>query len=122
MHAEANGFYWLEGWIGGLGSDYHGSSRKDGKSQEECLEIFTEHLRISPETALEVRRVVEIGYQKGYCTVVASGEVSIMARKLANREGLAKAKADFAQFVNTQRARWALEAKAGLELINSLAA
>ena len=51
MHAEANGWYWLSGYLGGMGEEYHGGSGQFGKTPEQCLEIFARHCRISIEEA-----------------------------------------------------------------------
>ena len=57
MHSEANGWYWLQGYYGGMtlrgwpfgpedATEYHGGTGKDGKDRETCLRIFAEHARI----------------------------------------------------------------------------
>lgn len=47
MHAAANAFYWFAGWRGGLRTDCHGASGRDGKTPEKCREILADHLRAS---------------------------------------------------------------------------
>lgn len=55
MHAEANGWYWLEGAAGGMGSHYHGSNgTPKSKSETECLEIFARHCRIDRSLAARI--------------------------------------------------------------------
>lgn len=46
MHAKANGWYWLAGFYGGAYQQYHGGSGRDGRSQEECLRIFADLVRL----------------------------------------------------------------------------
>jgi hypothetical protein len=54
MHAEANGFYWLAGAVGGLGQEYHGGNGSSGKSASDCLQIFADYWRISLAEAQEI--------------------------------------------------------------------
>lgn len=60
MHAEANGWYWLAGALGGMGEEYHGASSTNGKSADECLVIFAKLCR-SP---LDVARVMAYDVQR----------------------------------------------------------
>jgi hypothetical protein len=53
MHAEANGFYWVAGVLGGLGQQYHGAN--DGRhTPGDCLRILADHLRVSRDEAEQV--------------------------------------------------------------------
>jgi len=55
MHAEANGWYWLAGAIGGAGERYHGGNGSgSGKTAAECLQVFADYVRISPEEAQQI--------------------------------------------------------------------
>lgn len=47
IHAEANGWYWLSGALGGLDEKYHGGNSEPLRSSYECLKIFADHVRIS---------------------------------------------------------------------------
>ena len=76
MHAEANGWYNLAGALGGMGERYHvGNSKRNfpctpppdkpwqdteyrTPTQEECLQIFANHCRISIEEARELAEIV----------------------------------------------------------------
>lgn len=50
MHAASNAFYWFCGMFAdGLGSQYHGGSGRDGKSELECRRIFADLIRASEE-------------------------------------------------------------------------
>lgn len=51
MHAEANGWYWLAGALGGLGERYHAGNAGQPKTPEECLRVFAEHCRITLDAA-----------------------------------------------------------------------
>lgn len=58
MHAEANGWYWLEGYYGqntirlyDIPKHYHGGNGSSARSREECLRIFAEHARVDLEQA-----------------------------------------------------------------------
>lgn len=54
MHAEANAIYWAGGVLGGcapLGSQYHGGSGTCAKDGAQCLQILSEHLRVSERDA-----------------------------------------------------------------------
>lgn len=58
MHAEANGWYWLAGALGGLGERYHGGSGTFGRTPAECLTIFAGHCRIPLDHAQRIATVV----------------------------------------------------------------
>jgi hypothetical protein len=55
MHAEANGWYWLAGALGGMGERYHGGNSEPRKSEGECLAIFARHCRITEDEAMTIR-------------------------------------------------------------------
>jgi hypothetical protein len=57
MHAEANGWYWLAGFYGGAGEQYHGASGSCAKTPEQCLEVFAKHVRVSLGDAREWAKV-----------------------------------------------------------------
>lgn len=46
MYAEANGWYWLAGYGGGLGERWHGGNRDGSTSREDCLSIWCNHVRV----------------------------------------------------------------------------
>lgn len=52
MHAEANGWYWLAGAMGGAGEKFHGGS---DKTPAECLQIFADHCRVNLTEAANIR-------------------------------------------------------------------
>jgi hypothetical protein len=93
MHAEANGWYWLEGAAGGLGGKYHGGSGSYGQTTEKCLSILAEHLRIDLEYAR---------------SLVSRAKAGIVTKE------------NFGSIVDSHRPRWKAEAASGLELIASL--
>jgi hypothetical protein len=88
MHAEANGYYWLSGALGGLGEKYNGLNDDRGNSVQECLAIFASHVRISVEQADAL-----IDSFKG---------------------GQSKVREQFAAWVVAQRPRWKAEADAAV--------
>ena len=68
MHAEANGWYWLAGALGGMGERHHGGNGKsqhwkpDGEfdgyresTPAECLAVFADHCRIPLAEAEAIR-------------------------------------------------------------------
>jgi hypothetical protein len=100
MHAEANGWYWLEGCFGGLGSDYHGASGKYGKTPDECEKIFRSHMRFTESQWLEAW--IDL------CSLRNTGrEIGQTDQKI-----LLALKARFAEIVAGQRQRWQVEAQA----------
>jgi hypothetical protein len=54
MHAEANGWYWLAGALGGLDEQYHGSDSSNGRTRAECFDVFARLVRVTTE---EARRI-----------------------------------------------------------------
>ena len=54
MHAEANGWYWLAGALGGMGERYHGGNAGQDNSAADCLQVFADHCRISTAEALSI--------------------------------------------------------------------
>lgn len=91
MHAKANGWYWLAGVMGGLGEEYHGASGSDGRTPEQCLKIFCEHVRIQEREARELIRDIEL-----------IGKMSKDAR------------AFFSNWIEQQKPRWKREADAAI--------
>lgn len=59
MHAEANGWYWLAGALGGAGERHHGGKGRDYTARE-CLAHFARHCRISELEASDIRGQVEL--------------------------------------------------------------
>ncbi len=117
MYALENGFYWMEGALDLPQPSHYG---KRDKTPEQCLNILAEHLRISSETALELRVACQEAYDSGKASVATSEEVSERCQVEQQKAGKASAKLVFSQFVDSQRSRWQAEAQAGLALIESL--
>lgn len=92
MHAEANGWYWLAGAIGGMGEQYHGASGSSAKTPEECLEIFAHHARVP---VLEARALAE--------------KLSKLSPPVAKQA--------FHEWIEAQRPRWQAEANAAIRLL-----
>jgi len=50
MHAFSNAWYWFQGaFPAAASSPYHGGSGPNGKAPADCLRIFSEHTRATPE-------------------------------------------------------------------------
>jgi hypothetical protein len=92
MHAEANGWYWLAGVLGGLGEKYHGGSGSSGRSADECLQVFADQLRLP---ILGARTLAE-----------KFGKLSIPFAKL-----------HFHDWIEAQKPRWAKEAAAATAML-----
>lgn len=109
MHAEANGWYWLAGALGGMGERYHGGNAKiqhwkdsptdrefDGyreSTPDECLRIFADHCRMSMEEARTVAEFVKGAKSPRECWRLHCASMG---------------------------ERWAREALAGIELLKTL--
>lgn len=127
MHAEANGYYWLAGVVGGLGEQYHGGNGSDGRSPEKCLSILADHLRISQDEAKQISDQVKNAYDGAFQSYEAPPTGPTLNRldpwkgdRLKTASNTAKNV--FHDFVNAQRDRWQREANEGIALIQSLAA
>ena len=94
MHAEANGWYWMAGALGGCGEQYHGGNSSTPKTEDECLAIFADHARVTVELA----------------TVLRDSLKSSTAPR-----------AFFGAWIVEQSERWKVEAQAGLALLLSAA-
>ncbi len=88
MHVKANGWYWLAGFLGGMGEEYHGGQ---DRKPEECLQIFADLVRVSLDSARGLARKFREGSDKG-----------------ANR----RARTRFGKWCDKQGPRWAAEAAA----------
>lgn len=99
MHAEANGWYWMAGALGGAGEQYHGASGSSAQSPDECLVNLAEHLRISSTETIKLRNECRAAHTR-------AGNARII----------------FSQFVAEQRPRWQAEAQAGIALLHELTA
>lgn len=124
MHAVENGWYWLAGAVpGNFGERFHGGNSKmqhwkdngefDGYREptpEECVKILAKHLRISFD---EARKLTEIRIE----SVDDEIHVGMSVEEIHDVEKLAKLKAkkQFQDFVESQKERFAAEAKACIE-------
>jgi hypothetical protein len=142
MHATANGFYQLAGSVpGAFGERYHsGNSERHFPitpdpstpwknteyrmpNEREALEGFAEYLRLPIDEAEQIRAACIEAFNAGKASVASSpdAELSPSAIVEAAKAGNVRAKARFARFIDTQRARWAQEARDGIALIKALA-
>lgn len=96
MHAEANGWYWLAGAIGGAGEQYHGGNSMPRRSGAECLEIFAKHCRITIDEAQAIALRVR-------------GEIG------AHADDAAYGREAWRRIMDEMRPRWKQEATAAIE-------
>lgn len=64
MHAEANGWYWISGALGGLGERYHGGNREPYGQPNDCRQIFAEHIHIDRAAADSIIDRVEHAFNQ----------------------------------------------------------
>lgn len=121
MHGESNGFYWLEGALGGIGYDYHSGSGSSGKTPDECLRIFADHCRIELEEAQSILRAVKDAFEDGKRSVTTSEVVSERATTEMRAVGRAWAQRDWKVIYSDMLPRFKREAEAGLALLHELA-
>jgi len=95
MHAEANGWYWLAGALGGADERYHGGSSDESKSESECLAIFAKHCRISLGEADRLRAEVQAEHDN-------------------NPDGWKAARETWALRMDDMRPRWKAEAETAI--------
>jgi hypothetical protein len=96
MHALDNGWFWFQGALPFVcrESKYHGGNGSSPKSEKECAEILSKHLRV-PEKEIFILL-----------------EEAVMSDK--------QSKIILNRFIARQRSRWKKEAKAGINLILKL--
>lgn len=93
MHAEANGWYWLAGAMGGAGERFHGGNNASRKTADDCLRIFAKHCRITLAEAEEIRRAVRVA------ALTAGGQ-------------WAEGRIRWSEIMEAMRPRWKAEAEA----------
>jgi len=93
--AEANGWYWLAGALGGAGERFHGSNSTSPRTPAECLDILADHLRIS---RAEAGRLAD----------------EALEERTHNPDGWAAARAAFGLRLDDMRPRWKAEADAAI--------
>lgn len=62
-HSVENAWYWFAGSKGGLGEKYHGANAQSNKhsgnnTEDECAQIFADHIRISLDKAFLLRETI----------------------------------------------------------------
>ncbi len=121
MHAGANGWYHLAGYLGGAGERYHGGNSKqnfdcappEGKTWpnyehrlptfDECLAVWADHVRIPFEQA----KTLADGWQADVRTAILAGNE------------LATVKMRHKAWIVEQGKRWKAEAEAGIALLDA---
>lgn len=101
MHAEANGWYWLAGHLGGLQQQFHGCNGSFPKSPDEALQIFADLVR------------VELNEARG---------LAVAVQTIVEAQGVKKARAFFAEWIKAQQPRWRAEADQAITQFNLSAA
>lgn len=91
-------------------------------TQDECLLMMADLLRIPFNVAVTVRDCVRHAYDEARDADDSLGSLYGIDDRNPNEAASKAAKARFAEFVDAQRPRWKEEAEAGLELIRSLSA
>lgn len=120
IHGESNGFYWLAGALGGLGERYHGGSGSDGKSPDECLRIFSEHVRVSMDEAQSIARAVRDAFNNAGAMVATSAEVTDAAKREKEKAGNRAARADWHVIYSDMLPRFKREAEDALAILKAL--
>jgi len=126
-HAEANGFYWLAGAVGGLGEQYTGATGSSARTPEECLQILADHLRVSLQDAAGITNAVHAAYTVAFNTYEAPPTGPTLNRLdpwKGERQKVATiaARNVFHDYITEQSDRWEYEAREGVQLIQELAA
>jgi hypothetical protein len=93
MHAEANGWYWLAGALGGAGERFHGGN--NGQPNVDPLETFARHCRITLSGAATIRDAVSDEHAN-------------------NPDGWVAGRAVWGLLMDDMRPRWKAEADAAI--------
>lgn len=96
-HAEANGWYWLAGHLGGLGQEFHACNGSFPKTADEALEIFAGHAR------------VDLNEARG---------LAVAVQTIVEAQGVKAARLFFAEWIKAQAPRWKAEADEAIERFN----
>ncbi len=102
MCAEANGWYWLAGSLGGLGESYHGGNGSSAKSEAECLTVFAQYVRVTEAEAAAIRSAV----------IQAYGDHDEQEGGMEERRQAARA--EWTRTMDAMRPRWKAEAEAAI--------
>lgn len=117
MHAESNGWYWLAGYLGGLGEQYHGSNSTgnsvDDRSREYCLGVFADHVRITTPEA----QALADGWERW-----AKRELEIIPIRLRPHSIGVKVRGYLGLWITAQGSRWQAEADAARVILRDLRA
>lgn len=106
MHAEANGWYQLAGALpDGAGERYHAGNSDRKPTNDECLQTFADHCRVSLDAARAMRSAVLL---EGDVTPLVLHDPVYQPPDYAPRYKAMRAR--WGQFVEDMRPRWAREA------------
>lgn len=111
MHALSNGWYWLAGYYGGCGEQYHGGNSQGihggeyrAPTREECLTIFAAHVRISVREAQVLAGIIW------------------KTDRFTEADTWTDTRRRFREWVDEQGPRWQREADAACAVLDTLSA
>lgn len=120
MHAEANGWYWLAGALGGAGERYHGGNGSQADtSPAGCLQVFADHVRVPLAEAERIAEAVRAAMDIPLGGVAPERWDEYSADTHAvwcNREG----HATWRRLCAPMLERWHEQAAAGVALLDTL--
>ena len=95
MYAEANGWYWLAGALGGADEQYHGGNNGQKLTEADCLDLFAKLCRVTTDEAAAIRDAARDEHDH-------------------NPDGWAAARALWCRIMEGMRPRWKAEAEAAI--------
>jgi len=109
MYADANGWYWLAGFLKLGREQYHGGSGSGAKTAGKCFEILSKHLRVE-----YLRLFNDIAVMMADCFPLGAFAPQYL--------DLDKLQGNWTAYCEALRPQWTEQAKAGIKLLQSLAA
>ena len=109
MHAEANGWYVLAGYLGGMGERYHagnGDRYTKPPTSDELLQRFADHCRVTTDEASAIANDVMVAH--GLDEEAMAAAESAIGVRLAVKARHARAR--WAQICESMKPRWNAEA------------
>ena len=110
LYAEINGWYFLSGYYGGAGEQYHAGNTPDRLVVAPPIDSLASHFRITVADAIALADSLKAG-----CLVEEWG-----ATRYSDLECWRNMKAAFSVYVAAQADRWAAESAAGVALLTRL--
>lgn len=109
MHAEGNGWYFLAGYYGGAGEQYHYGNGSGAATREQCLRAWAEHVRIPFADADK--------YAESFKDAAGMADAGVSPQPAY----WARVRNVWRVWMESQRPRWQREAQAAIELLQTLA-